>query len=267
MKILLLSIPFITTLLGFIIYRYQDKRQWQIFRLDLVQFTYLFLFAPTIYVWSKSFLFYLLRNELNLSLTPTGLFVIDTVYSVLAFVVFGATAMHSLTKTFWLRRHHDPKFDIYSLSEYFHLYWTHIVMWNGIMILLTFIAFVNVFVPFAGENMQKTFWAIIVLGLASGVSTFMGIWGSDPGQGNFMRLMKLCFMMFFFIHVVMYFVFDPPFKLAHSMYWFSFFHFLGGAVGAFFFEKSEKAKQVRGLWLHVGWGENKDIQLFPFKKK
>ncbi len=267
MKVLLLSIPFITTLFGFFIYRYQDAKRREIFKLDLVQFTYLFVLTPTLYVWMKSFLFYLLRNELDLRLTTTNLFVIDTVFSLVAFITFGAIAMHSLTKTFWLKRHHDPEFDVYHLSEYFHLYWTHIVIWSGGMLLLTFIGFTNVFVPFDVLHMSKTFWSILVLGGLSGIATFMGIWGSDPGQGNFMKLMKLCMILFFFIHVAVYFIYDPRFTLAHSAYWFSFFHFLVASTGAFFFEKSENAKKVRGLWLHVGWGENKDIQLFPFKKK
>ena len=267
MKLLLLSIPLLTTAIGFGLYRFQDGKQRELFRLDLVQFMYLFVLTPTLYIWLKSFLFYILKNELEFSLSVTGLFVIDTVFSVVAFFTFAALAMHSLTKTFWLRRHHDPDFDIYHLSEYFHLHWTHIVMWTGGIALMTFVAFVNVFIPFTIQHVTYQFYLLLGMGLVFGVTLFMGIWGSDPGQGSFMRLMKLLLMLVFVCHVMVYFIFDPSFKLSYGAYWFSLFVFMMASVSSYFFDKSPSAKKMRSLWVHVGWGENKGVDLFPFKKR
>ena len=136
MQALLLLVPLLTGIFGMLIYRFQDGKK-QLFKLDLVQFIYLFVMSPALFVWLKTFLFYLLRNELDLSLTINDVFVIDTVYSIGGFYLFGAISMHTLTKTFWLRRHHDPEFDIYHLSEYFHLWWTHLAMTTGVRITAT----------------------------------------------------------------------------------------------------------------------------------
>lgn len=268
MKFLLLSIPVITAIIGFGIYRFQDGNRREIFRIDLVQFMYLFVLTPTLYVWLKSFLFFILRNELTVTLSLTDIFVIDTVFSVVAFFTFAALAMHSLTKTFWLRRHHDPEFDIYHLSEYFHLHWTHIVIWTGGVGLVSFVSFINVFVPFQLDHTTVPFYSSLVVGAVTGLATFMGIWGSDPGQGSFMKIMKIVLMLAFFGHVVTYFVFEPQFRMQYAAFWFSLFCFLFASIASFFFDKSPQAKKFRSLWLHVGWGDNKGVTLSsPFNKK
>lgn len=265
MKLLLLSIPIITTLIGFGIYRFQDGKRREIFRLDLVQFMYLFVLTPTLFVWLKSFLFFVLRNEVSVSLSLTDIFVLDTVFSVVAFFTFAALAMHSLTKTFWLRRHHDPDFDVYHLSEYFHLHWTHIVIWTGGVALVSLVSFINLFIPFQVVHQSYQFYSVLAVGAITGILTFMGIWGSDPGQGNFMKIMKLELMLVFMGHVLLYFFFDPKFRMGYSAFWFSLFCFLFASVASFFFDKSSHATKMRGLWLHVGWGDN--VQLFPLKKR
>ncbi|NCN51188.1 MAG: hypothetical protein GW762_05585 [Candidatus Pacebacteria bacterium] len=265
MKLLLFSIPIITTLVGFGIYRFQDGKQRELFKLDLVQFMYLFVLTPTLYVWLKSFLFFFLRNELTVTLSLTDIFVIDTVFSVVAFFTFAALAIHSLTKTFWLKRHHDPDFDLFHLSEYFHLYWTHVVIWTGGVALVSLVSFINVFIPIQVVHQSLQFYSVLGIAAITGLFTFMGIWGSDPGQGNFMRIMKLELMLAFVGHVLMYFLFDPNFKMPFGAFWFSLFCFLFASVASFFFDKSSRVEKMRGLWLHVGWGEN--IQLFPIQKR
>ena len=108
--ILLVLVPIFTTIFGMLLYRFQNGSK-EIFRLDFVQFIYLFIMTPTLFVWLKTFLFYLLRNELEYSLSINELFVIDTIFTVIAVFVISAVAIHSLTKTFWIKRHHNPKFD------------------------------------------------------------------------------------------------------------------------------------------------------------
>lgn len=262
MKLLLLGIPFFTTLLGMFVYKLQGKK-YEIFRLDIVQFVYLFIIAPTLYVWMKSFLFYILRNELEIALSVTEIFIIDTVFSVLAFITVSAIAIHSLTKTFWLKRHHDPEFDLYHLSEYFHLWWSHIVIWGGGIVLATFLSFANVFVPFAIESYQKwQFYGVLVLGLVSGIFLFLGIWISDAKQGNYMRLMKLILALALCIHVIIYFILDPKFTMNYITYWFVFAMLISSTVSASTFERYEKTSKLREFFLHVGWGDNKGVDIF-----
>lgn len=262
MKIFLLLIPLITVAIGVLIYKLQNKKK-EFLKLDLVQFIYLFLIAPTMFVWSKSFIFYILRNELQLKLTVTELFIIDTVFSVLSFVVIAAIAIHSLTKTFWIKRHHDPEFDIYHLSEYFHLWWSHIVMWGGGMILGTFMSIVNVIVPLELVTATKLqFYSLFGLGLIFGISFFYIIWNSDPQQGNYMRLMKLFLAFSLLIHIVIYFIFEPAFNISYGVYWFMLSTFSSAVFAASTFERYEKTNKLREFFLHSGWGENKGVNLF-----
>lgn len=268
MRIFLLLIPLITTVLGIIIYRLQAKKI-EIFRLDLVQFVYLFIIAPTMYVWLKSFLFYILKNELEFTLSATDLFVVDTAFSVLSFIVMAAIAIHSLTKTFWIKRHHNPEFDIYHLSEYFHLWWSHIIIWGGGMVLGTFMSIVNVLVPFDLVVVSKfQFYAVNVVGFLFGLMMFVAIWLSDPGQGNFMRLMKLLLAFFLIIHVLIYFVYDPVFNMSNGVYWFILSSFIASVFAGSTFERNEKTSRIKEFLAHVGWGDNKNIDIFKtFKTK
>ncbi len=265
--ILLILIPIFTVTLGLMMYKFQDKNI-EIFRLDVVQFTYMFLLAPTMYVWLKTFLFYILRNELEFRLSVTDLFVIDTAFSVLAFIVMAAIAMHSLTKTFWLKRHSDPEFDLYRLSEYFHLWWTHIVIWGGAMLLATFVSISNVLIPFQIVTATKShFYTLLSVGVISGPLTFLAIWMSDAKQGHYMRLMKLLLAFFVLLHVVVYFILDPAFNITNAGYWFVFANFFSATLCSAFFERYEKTNKLLDFFVHFGWGDNKGVDLFVNKKK
>lgn len=267
MKYFLLLIPVFTTLVGIIIYKFQDRKM-EIFKLDLVQFIYMFLITPTLFVWLKSFLFYILRHELDFRLDVTDLFVIDTIFSVFAILIMGAIAMHSLTKTFKIKRQFDPDFDLYHLSEYFHLWWTHIVIWGGLMLLGTFVSISNVLVPLEVVVTNKTqFYGLLVVGTVFGFVTFLALWISDALQGNFMRLMKLFLAFFVLIHIVVYFVLDPVFNMSMAGYWFMLFNFVSATIIASFFERYEqksKIQKIREFFIHRGWGEN--VDLFGSKK-
>lgn len=266
MKFFLLLIPLFTSIFGIFIYKFQD-RKLEIFKLDIIQFVYLFVLAPTLYVWLKSFLFYIVRNELDLRLSVTDLFVIDTTFSVLAFIVMAAIAMHSLTKTFRLKREFDPHFDIFHLSEYFHLWWTHIVIWGGGMLLASFVSISNVLIPFQVISATKTqFYSLLLIGLLSGPITFFALWLSDAKQGDFMRIMKLFMAFFVLVHVVVYFIFEPAFTMANAGYWFIFFNLFSAVLCSSLFERYEKTSGIRRFFTHLGWGEN-NIELFGNKNK
>jgi|SRR3989344_756306 len=269
MKILLFFIPVLATISGFLIYRLQSAKK-QIFRLDLVQFIYLFVLAPTMFVWLKSFLFYLLRKEIDLKISATEIFIIDTAFSMVSFIIVIAIAIHSLTKTFWLRRHADEDFDIYHLSEYFHLWWSHIALWVGLMLLLSFLSIVNVFVPLDFGQSKLQFYSLLILGLICGLVLFLVIRLSDAAdvlQNSYMRLMKLTFVFFFVVHVGFYFIFDPDFSMNRIAYWLVFSIFFSAVFISTFFEKRVKSKKLKKMLIHRGWGENKNIQVLNVKKE
>ncbi|MBP7700460.1 hypothetical protein KA111_00150 [Candidatus Woesebacteria bacterium] len=268
MKIFLLLIPLITVIFGNLIYKFQNRKK-EILKLDLVQFTYLFLIAPAMFIWMKSFIFYILRNELDLNLSITDLFIVDTIFSVLSFVVISAIAIHTLTKTFWIKRYHDPEFDIYHLSEYFHLWWSHIIMWGGGMVICTFVSIVNVLVPIhlTSTFLDPQFYLVLFSGIFFGISMFMFVWNSDPKQGNYMRLMKLLFAFFLLIHIFIYFIFDPSFNITNGVYWFMLVAFASSVFASATFEKSKRTNKFRNFLLHKGWGENQVVDIFSSFKK
>lgn len=263
--VLLALIPLFTAIIGLLLYRFQGKF-FSLFRLDFVQFVYMFLMAPALFVWLKTFLFYLVRNELEISLSITEIFVIDTVFTVLSIFVMGAIAIHSLTKTFWIRRHHNPDFDLYHLSEYFHLWWSHIIIWGGVMLMITFISLTNLLLPLELELTRFWFFVTQGFGIVAGAMFFFSIWMSESDQGNFMRLMKLLLVLFSIIHIVLYFVIDPGYNSQYVAYWFATTLFATAAAVGGAFEQSEKVGFFRSLFLHVGWGDNKGVVLFPGKK-
>lgn len=263
--VLLALIPLFTTIVGLLLYRFQGKF-FELFRLDFVQFIYMFLMAPALFVWLKTFLFYLIRNELEITLSITEIFVIDTVFTVISIFVMGAIAIHSLTKTFWIKRHHDPDFDLYHLSEYFHLWWSHIIIWGGIMLMFTFLSLTNVLIPLDFELTKIWFLVTQAVAIVCGTIFFFAIWMSESDQGNFMRLMKILLVLVALIHIIVYFVLDPGYNSNYIAYWFVTTGFTTSAAIGGFFERSEKVGFFRSFFLHVGWGDNKGVVLFPKKK-
>lgn len=266
MKIVLLLIPVCTATFGLLVYRLQGTKR-QIFKFDLVQFVYLFILAPTMLVWIKSFIFFVLRHEVNLRISLTELFIIDTIFSTLSFILIATLAIHTLTKTFWIRRHHDSDFDVYRLSEYFHLWWSHVAFWVGVMVLFTFVAVVNLIVALPVEATKLQFYGLSSIGLTVGIFLFLAIWMSDAKQGNYMRLMKIFLALFFVGNVGLYFIFDPDFSMERVVFWFVFSVFFGAVFISLFFERYEKTSRLKKLLQHKGWGDNKGVQLFVRKKK
>lgn len=264
MKIILFLVPLFATVFGLYIYRFGNGKR-QIFSLDLVQFLYLFVVSPTMFVWAKSLLFYLLKSEINLRLNITELFVVDTLFTLLSFFIFVAITVHSLTKTFKIKRYYDPRFDLYHLSEYFHLWWSHIVIWSGAMAMATFLSVVNLFIPFATPSSPSVFYSLFGCGLILGAVAFLSVWMSDPKQGNFMRLMKILFGVFFLIHVALYFLVDPSLSVNYGLYWVVSAIFFSAVICSATFERYEKTSRFRNLMLYPDWGNN--ISLFKTKKK
>lgn len=263
MYLFVLSIVLLVPFFGLLIYKQNGKKQ--VFRFDVVQFTYLFVFMPVMFIWAKAFLFYLLNNEVGSGLDPKEVFVIDTTFSLLSFYIFSAVAIHSLTKTFWLRKHHDPEFDIFHLSEYFHLWWSHLMIFVGAMIVVSFLSTLNVLIPIQIIENKRNLLIALLVSIIVGIQIFFIIWSSDPKQERrrFLRFMKLCLMSTFIYHVMLYFLFDPRFSIQHGVFWFILTTSLSATVSSFSLTKSSKAQKLQQKMVHKGWGEN--IQLFDKK--
>lgn len=261
MIIAFLGILLLSPVLSFVIYKHQGKKQ--LVKLDLVQFIYLFVMAPVLFVWVKSFLFYILKGELGIGLSVNEVFIVDTVFSVIAFYIFSAVAIHTLTKTFRLHKDHNPLFDLFELSEYFHLWWSHLIIWIGLMVVLSFLSIVNLIVPIAPtQAMLPAAWASGI-GIVLGIALFMIVWQSDVRQANYMRILKLSFAFFFALHVLLYFVVTPKFSAQYAAYWGSLNLFFAAVLSGLLLQRSRRAQSLRDRFTHFNWGNN--IQLFEKK--
>lgn len=269
MMLLLYLIPVFSIISAIVVYRLNGRREF--LKLDLVQFFYAFILSPVLFVWLKTFLFFLLRVEANISLSTGQLFLIDTIFSIFFLYVFAFIVIHSLTKSFNLKRTVDPLHDLFEHSEFFHLWLTHLIMYLGGMILLTILATINIWFPLEILLGENSFYLLFISGFISGFLMFMIVWLSDPKQekANFMRVMKLSFGFFFLIHVVLYFVFNPPFSPALGLYWWSLNAFTALVICSLFAYKSERAlgffERFSDYFKHSTWGNN--IQLFGENNK
>lgn len=225
------------------IYRHNGKKE--IFRVDLVQFIYGFVLGPVAYIWLKTFLFFNLRNELGISLSIDQLFLVDSIFSVFMIYLLMTNAIHSLTKTFNLRKERDPEFDLFHLSEYFHLWLTHIVIYGGFILLFVLLAAVNFFIPFTLHLTKVAVWGFSVVSFILGMIWSVAVLTFDPKQStdNFIRFFKLMSGAFFSILVTVYFVLDPEYSPRFLGFWISISVGFGMVSGFMTFNRSRKMKK------------------------
>lgn len=225
MMILLLVSFLVAPVVAFLLLKQNGKRQF--LRFDLVQFIYLFVLSPVMFIWFKSFMFYLMKAQLGQGLTLNQLFMIDTILTMACFVIFTALAIHSLTKTFSLNLEHNPEFDLYELSEYFHLYWSHIIIWIGVLAVATFVGLANVLIDFViPATISISMSSVALVGIIMGTLFFVALGDMGEFQRKYLRIMKLSFAFLFVLHVLAYFMFDVPFAKEKLAYWFTFFALL-----------------------------------------
>ncbi len=250
---LLAIIPLAALLSGFFIYRRTGRRDF--LKFDAVQFIYAFILAPLLFVWSKSFLFYLLRQELNVHISTTELFFFDTVFSVVAMYVYSFVVIHSLTKSFELKRYVDPLYDIFSHSEALHLWISHTALYVGAMSLFTVISLVNVVIPTPSGASKLFFYFALLFGLICGMFCYAGIWLSNfTSKDIFMNIMKLVIAISFVLHCLAYFLADPHFNANYMVYWTIFMCYFAMSVCALIFERSERASGWFERFHHkAGW--------------
>lgn len=264
MIIFLFIIPMLAVASAVLLYRHDGKKEF--LKFDLVQFSYAFIIAPFLFIWLKTFVYFLLRTELGTRMTAGELFVIDTILSVLCFYIFSFVVIHSLTASFNRRVMNDPLHDLFAHSEFFHLWLSHLVMYVGAMLLLTVVSLVNVFLPLNIEHTRSGLFLLCSAGIVTGLFSFLSLLLSDPKQegANFTRLIKLFFGFFFVVHGGVYFWFTPDFNLQRGLYWWSFMVFTALVTCSLFWYKSERAQsffeKISSKLRTKHWGMN--IQLF-----
>lgn len=253
MIVLLSIIPLAAVISSILIYRRTGKRDF--LKFDAVQFIHAFVVTPLMFVWVKTFLFYLLRQELEVQLSYSQMFLIDTIFSVLALYIYAFVVIHSLTKSFEIKRYVDPLYDIFTHSEVLHLWISHTAIYAGVMLLSVLFALVNVAVPAQVEVNKLVFFAALAFSFLSGMFGFGGIWLSNfHERGTFLRIMKIFIAIGFIIVVSVYFLFTPEFNGSYAPYWVVFMVFFAMSTCALVFERSERASGWFERFHHkAGW--------------
>lgn len=253
MFLILLVIPFAAIVSAVLLYRNTGKRDF--LKLDLVQFIYAFVIAPLIFVWMKTFLYYILRQEIDVRLSVGDIFFFDTVFSVVSLFVYAFVVTHSLTKSFELKRYKDPLYDIFTHTEALHLWISHTAMYIGAMALFTLVSMVNVVSPLEISMSKWPFYLILFLAYIAGLFGFAGIWMSNfTDQSIFLKLMKFFIGLAFAIHVAAYFLVDPPFNGTRIAFWMIFMSFFAMVTASFIFERSERTSGWFERFHHkIGW--------------
>lgn len=260
----LLSVPLFVLISGILMYRFTGRKQ--LFKFDLVQFVYAFVLGPVFFIWTKRFLFFLLKSELDLKLTIGQILSLDSLFSLFFLYIYAFVVIHSLTKSFHLNKKRDPKLDIYELSEYFHLDFSHLMMHISAMLIATLFSILNLAFPLQVEHLKSLFYGLLSLSIFSGLMGFIVLWMYESPEPKFMRIMKLVSGFFFLIHVAIYFIFDPQFSIAYAFYWFIFGIF---ATFVFLFLFAERREKKKSFWQRLPFQINpvKVMYYWKYTKK
>lgn len=259
MNTLIVALPLMTIVGALGMYRLNGRRE--LFKFDLVQFVYAFVMSPLLFVWLKTVVFLLLRSDLDLRLSVNQLFMIDTVLSVIFMYLYAFVVIHSLTASFKLKLTKDPISDLFAISEYFHLWLSHIAMYLGLMLLTTGLALANLAYPLPIVMERHQWYLLLAGGLASGGISFAAIWLADPNQGQFLRLMKIALGLFAAILLGAYFIFEPPMRATYAVYWFFLTSYFSSVFFALLAHRSPRTRSWLDRLKHKhGWGKN--ISLF-----
>lgn len=259
---ILILIPAATLLTTFLLYKQVGKRDF--LKLDIVQFLYAFVFSPLVFVWLKSFLLYMAKNELDLRLSQNQLFLLDTGFSLIFLYFYAFVVIHSLTKTYEVKLQRDPLFDILAHAEEFHLWISHTSMYFLSGLLLTLLGLTNLWVPLSLELSPLSMYGVMTLGLAMGWIGFSAIWLSNFTAGKFLRIIKLFFGIDLTALILGYFWFSPTFSGTFALYWFMLMIFSGVIMASQVVKRSAKSRQFIGRFHHkhgAGWSENNFLLL------
>jgi len=219
MKIVLALVPLLALLTSVLVYNQNGKKE--ILRFDMVQFFYSFILMPTVFIWFKGFLFFLLKSELGGVISQNELFFWDTIYSVLFLFLFAFVVIHSLTKSFELKRNKDPLYDLFEHSEYYHLWVSHTIIFVGAMALSTLISAINIWIDSTFLLSKLSFYIALATAPIISAVAFKAFKIADFGDFRFLKLMKLFSGLFFLIHGIIFIIIEPAFDSTKIMYWYT----------------------------------------------
>jgi len=155
-----------------------------------------------------------------------GLF-FDLVFTVISLYIFAFIVIHSLTKTFQLKMEKDPLFDIFTISEYFHFFISHLVIYSGSKIFIFLIGILGIFFPLSVGGGKAPLYFAILVGLIFSIANQIGMMlYRVKEKKHFVRIMNLETFIATFFLLTMYLLERPKFSSAHLLFWLSSFFFL-----------------------------------------
>ena len=238
MRILLNLLPIIILIFGFFIYRFNGRKE--LLKMDLVQFIYAFVLAPAIIIWTKTVVFFSIDNLLGITDVETK-FLIDSIITTIAFFFYGFMVIHSLTKSFEIKKSRDPLFDIFEHSEYLHLWLSHIVIYSGWLVVTFVLGILNIIFPFElrENSLNPTVLVLIGFVLSLLFKHALGI----VKEENFGRVMKLQVYTGTFALIVVYILIRPQYSAQFSAFWAATMFFISTAIATQDFRKRRKKQQ------------------------
>lgn len=217
MRIFLTIFPAVILATGALIYRQMGKKE--LMKIDLVQFTYAFIISPMIIVWIKTVVFLNLTEASGIS-DPETKFIIDTVITILSLFVYAFLVIHSLTKTFALKKDKDPLFDIFEHAEYFHLWLSHLIVYSGVLFFAFALGVANSFFPLPLLNRGIGLVVGIFLGVLLGfIFYYAMVTYKVEKPEKFDKIMNLQIYIYTFLLTSSYIVFGPKYAPEYSVYW------------------------------------------------
>lgn len=204
-------------------WRFSGRKE--LMKMDFVQFLYAFVLTPAIFIWIKTALFFNLRHELGVSVNDT--FWIDTTLTIIALYTYSFVVIHSLTKSFQIKKSKDPLFDLFEHSEYFHLWLSHLIVYSGALLVMFFLGELNLFLPISIISSKSALYLGVAIGVLCGIMFYWGVWVNKiEKQKSFDRIMKFQVYIYTFILLTSYLIADPKFKPPYTAFWCSIFFFV-----------------------------------------
>jgi len=212
--------------------------------MDLVQFIYAFFLTPTMLIWIKTVVFFNLESGLNIT-DQEDKFLIDTIITTLSFFIYAFVVIHSLTKTFAIKKAKDPLVDIFEHSEYFHLWLSHIVTYSSGLLIILSMGVINMYKPILIFSNKSNLYLGIAIGLVLSLLFYyaLAIYKVES-QKRFDRVMKLQIYLYTFGLMTGYLIFRPKYSPQYTLFWCSIMFFIGTTA------LSQVLKRTRKKQLH-----------------
>ncbi len=219
--IILGVLPLLIVVSSLVMYRFNGRRE--IFRMDMTQFLYTFIMGPVAFVWMKNFLFFLLRDELNLRLSVGEYLTIDTLFSVFFLYIYAFVVIHSLTKSLYISTEKkDDVYEFFAKSEFFHMDFSHYGIYLGTILFGVLLGFANLIFPFATDTQiftKSTFYGILLCSLIAGMLAHISLYLYQSESAHFLKLIKFFLGLSFLVLALGYIILAPSFNSLYIVYW------------------------------------------------